>query len=576
MCQACNPSAAALFHEATRRSFIRTGASLASVLAVSAYADGARAQAGRQADTIFYNGPIHTMAASHDHRVEALAISNGRISAIGTKAAVFAQQTATTRMIDLGGHSLFPGFVDPHMHTSFVVMDGWVDLGPFTHKTIEEAMTTLKAAVAKAGPGQWVQAQKIDPSLMQGQPVTRQLLDAIAPDNPVFILESNGHVAYANSKALAIAGINRDMPDPPKGRFVRDANGDLTGRLEEGPAYGQAFAKMPMPSREETAQNLDKLLKLASSVGCTALHDCAIGSPNALELITSGVKDGAPVRAAAFLTSNLMDVWEKEGLKPGAGSDRFRLNGIKFWSDGSNQARTGYLREPYLNSDSRGDLNYSVDQLTAGIRRAHDLGWQVGVHANGDAAIDTTLAAYGNVLGASPRDDHRHRIEHCSILHSEQIARMAALKLSPSFLIGHVHYWGRAFRDRILGPERAKLYDPCASALKAGLRISLHSDYNVTPIDPLRCIDNAVNRVMQDGGEVLNPAERITPFQAVRAMTIDAAWQCRMDNITGSLEIGKYADLVVLDRDPLTIEPGAIRSTKVVETWLEGKRAYSA
>jgi len=153
---------------------------------------------------------------------------------------------------------------------------------------------------------------------------------------------------------------------------------------------------------------------------------------------------------------------------------------------------------------------------------------------------------------------------------------MAKLGISPSFLIGHVHYWGRAFRDHILGPERVKLYDPCASALAHGLRISLHSDYNVTPIDPLRCVSNAVNRDMRDGGEVLNPAERITVRQALRAVTIDAAWQCRMDNVAGSLEAGKYADLVILDRDPFAVDAKAIGTVKVRETWSEGKRTFAA
>jgi predicted amidohydrolase YtcJ len=198
------------------------------------------------------------------------------------------------------------------------------------------------------------------------------------------------------------------------------------------------------------------------------------------------------------------------------------------------------------------------------------------VHANGDAAIDMTLDAYQAALAGGARPDHRHRIEHCSILHAEQMDRMVSLGLSPSFLIGHVHFWGRAFQDRILGPQRAELYDPCASALKRQLRISLHSDYSVTPLGPLRCIDNAVNRTMREGGGTLNPAERISVEQALRAVTIDAAWQCRMDQIVGSLEPGKYADLVILDRDPLRVEAAAIGEIKVLETWFEGRARYTA
>jgi len=202
-------------------------------------------------------------------------------------------------------------------------------------------------------------------------------------------------------------------------------------------------------------------------------------------------------------------------------------------------------------------------------------GWQVCVHANGDAAIDTTIDAYEAVLKAKPRLDHRHRIEHCSILHDDQIARMKALELSPSFLIGHVHYWGRAFRDEILGPERANRLDPCASALKGGLRPTLHSDWSVTEIGPLRMVENAVTRTMRDGGDVLSPAERIPVEAALRMVTADAAWQCRYD-FTGLLSEGKAADLVILDKDPTQVDPLAIRDIPVRETWLDGERRFQA
>lgn len=166
----------------------------------------------------------------------------------------------------------------------------------------------------------------------------------------------------------------------------------------------------------------------------------------------------------------------------------------------------------------------------------------------------------------------RHRIEHCSILHDDQIVRMKALGISPPFLIGHVHYWGRAFRDRLLGLERANRLDPCRSALAGGGgRISLHSDYNVTPIDPLRCIENAVLRDMNEGGGVLNLDECISPSEAIRAVTIDAAWQCHLNETCGSLEVGKAADLVVLEQDPTMVSPDTLRSIRIHSTWLDGE-----
>jgi tetratricopeptide (TPR) repeat protein len=267
------------------------------------------------------------------------------------------------------------------------------------------------------------------------------------------------------------------------------------------------MGKMPLPSAAEMRARTRQLFDRAAAVGCTALHDCGIGlfaGPPDLALLKSVMQDKPPIRYRGMLISTAMDGWEKMGIKPGQGDDWFRVDGIKAWSDGSNQAYTGYQRANYLGRDTRGSLNYTPEQLTEAIRRAHRAGWQVGVHANGDAGIDTTLAAFETVLRETPRSDRRHRIEHCSVLHPEQIAKMRGLGISPSFLIGHVRWWGKAFRDRILGTESARFYDPCASALKGGLRISLHSDWNVTPLEPLRYVGDAVTRIMNEGGDVLN------------------------------------------------------------------------
>lgn len=536
-----------------------------------------RSVRGTQADVIFRNGPIHTMVAGAAP-AEALAVKAGRIVAVGDAGTVDGFRGPDTKIIDLAGAALLPGFVEPHMHASMAVMDDWLDLGPFANATLTDALERLRGAAQAAEPGEWLRGQLLDPALMPGPPITRQLLDTLAPDNPVFVLESNGHIAYANSLALDLGGIGPQTPDPPQGRYVRRADGELTGRLEEGPAFRPVVATLPMPDGPQMASRVRALFERAATVGCTSLNDAGVGAggPQDVDLLGAVMRDDPPVRYSGLLTSDQMPAWIERGLSPGHGDDRLRFIGIKLWSDGSNQGRTGYQREPYLGSDSRGALNYSAELLTSGVRQAHELGWQVAVHANGDAAIDTTLDVFEEVLAHAPRPDHRHRIEHCSILHPGQIARMHRLGVSPSFLIGHVHYWGRAFRDDILGPERAMLYDPCASALRGGLRISLHSDYNVTPLNPLSYVDTAVNRRMRDGGEVLNPAERISVADALRAVTLDAAWQCRSDHLVGSLEVGKYADLVMLDRDPLAVAPEAIGSLRVVETWLEGERRYAA
>ena len=591
MCNACNPKFMAFMSAyGSRRDVLRgmgsgllfTGlAGLARAAGDAPVVPSAAASVAplgtEPAHVIFLSSKIHTMASGQP-AAQAIAVRNGRIMAVGSKASVMGLKGSATKVIDFGDLTVLPGFVDPHMHSNFCGLRPWLDVGPFTTKNMEEALGKIAKAATEVRPGGWVQGKMLDPSLMPGRPLTRQDLDRVSPNVPVFVLESNGHVAYVNSKAIELAKVTKDTPDPPQARFGRDASGELSGRLDEPPAFNPFVAQMPKPSSDEFVGFLRADLDDAAERGCTALHDCGIGGLYAegdIALIDAVMKTDPGVRYAGMLVSTHMKKWREMGLRPGQRSARFTLNGIKAWSDGSNQGGTGYQREPYLGGSSRGALNYQPEEIERVIRDAHDDGWQLGIHANGDAAIDVTLDAFERGTGASGGHRLRHRIEHCSILHDEQIVRMKRLGISPSFLIGHVHFWGRAFRDRLLGPVRADRLDPCHSALKAGLRISLHSDYNVTPIDPLRCVQNAVLRDMREGGGVLNPAERITALQGLRAVTIDAAWQCHIDHLCGSLEPGKAADLVVLEKDPLTVASDEIQSIKIHSTWLDGSRRYA-
>ncbi|WP_397416688.1 amidohydrolase [Phenylobacterium sp.] len=557
-----------------RRGVLRgLGGTFLATAVPTAGATVAHSSERQQVDTIILAERIYTMDA-RDTVVDAVAIRGGRILRTGKRSDILGLKGRRTRVVDLGDYTVLPGFVDPHMHSNFAGLRPWLDVGPFSTPTMDDARTKIRNAAAMAGQGVWVQAKMLDPSIMPGRPFSRQDLDQLSPNVPVFILESNGHNAYANSRAIELAGLTKDTPDPPQGRFERGPDGSLTGRLEEPPAFQPFIQVMTAPSASELVEYLRADLNDAAAKGCTALHDCGVGGLFAeadISLIEAALQDTPPVRYAGMLVSTHYEKWKQMGLRPGLHSPNFSFSGIKAWSDGSNQGLTGYQRKPYLNSSNRGALNYSPEEIETLVRTLHADGWPIGIHANGDAAIDVVLDAFERGTGGEGGHKYRHRIEHCSILHDDQIRRMKALGISPSFLIGHVHYWGRAFRDRLLGPERANRLDPCRSALAGGLRISLHSDYNVTPIDPLRCIENAVLRDMNEGGGILNPAECISPLEAIRAVTIDAAWQCHLDDVCGSLEVGKSADLVVLERDPTTVSPDTLRSIRIHSTWLGGQ-----
>lgn len=528
------------------------------------------------ADLVISGGPVITMN-SLQPRAEYVAVRDGLIVAVGSVEEVASAIGPGTEQLDLEGRTLLPGLIDPHMHFAMVQMAEWVDVSPMATPT-ESAIHDALRSASPTSTG-WVLAKNFDPSITDGHPsLQRDVLDRLVPDLPLIVLESNGHIAWANSRAFEHAGVDRDTTDPPKARYTRDADGELTGRLEESAALS-AFARgLPNLGRAEMSRRIEDLLWDAARKGVTLLHDCGIGAISGtsdLDLLEATIGADSPVRYRGMLVSTCYDEWMDRGVRPGHGDDTFRIDGIKAWSDGSNQAGTGYQRQPYLGTDSRGSLNYTPDELNDVVAKAHSDGWQIGVHANGDAAIDVTIDAFEQALAAHPRVDHRHRIEHCSVLHPDQIERMSSLGLSPSFLIGHVRWWGKAFRDRLLGPDRADRYDPCASAIAAGLRISLHSDWNVTPLEPLRYVEDAVNRIMAEGGDVLNVDERIPITAALRAVTLDAAWQCRADRITGSLEVGKYADVVLLEDDPTAADPTTISQIAVSETRIAGKARWA-
>ncbi|MCB1263616.1 MAG: amidohydrolase family protein [Mycobacterium sp.] len=237
------------------------------------------------------------------------------------------------------------------------------------------------------------------------------------------------------------------------------------------------------------------------------------------------------------------------------------------------------MRENYLGRDSRGVANFTPEQLADNFAKTVAAQWPIMCHANGDAALDMVMDAFAATAKLPSWDPaKRHRIEHCSLLHDEHIAAMATLGVTPSFLMNHVRLWGRVMRDEILGPDRARLLDRYASVVGAGLRASLHCDFSVSPIAPLNYVATAAARTMADGGEVLNPGERVPVAQALRGSTIDAAWMCHADGLVGSLATGKAADFVLLGGDPMAHQddPDAVRDIPVLATYLDGDEVYSA
>jgi len=536
--------------------------------------------------TVFTGGTVLTVDADFSE-VEAIAIRGNKIIAVGSNADVRAAAGADAQIVDLGGKTMLPGFIDAHTHViSGSIVDAVMDyVGMAKYQTVAEVLDHIAARAAAAPAGEWLVFRNFDPAVQEGlDALTFNELDAISTEHPIFVLNASGHLAYANSRAFEVADVPEDVENPPGAEFVRDADGKLTGIMKNNVAYSRVSGAYPALATTNPSEALIGLLSKWSQHGLTTVSELSLGglsqSPADTEVMLSAAGSGrlqARIRAYPFYTLGA-DAWDAAGVKPGTGNAMARVAGYKLVADGSNQGFTGLQREPYLDSDNRGLAYMSADELReAALERAAN-GWQLAIHGNGDAAIDNVLDACEALRDAGiDLAKVRPRIEHCSILHDEQIVRMKELGVSASFLIGHVHYWGVAMRDEVFGEEKAQLLDRCRSCEEAGVGFSVHSDFMVTDPVPLHMIEMAVTRrTSKEPDYVLAPQERISVETAIRAVTSEAAWQLFSEHEIGSLETGKLADFVILEKDPRTVDVDKIKDIRVLETWMDGARVFEA
>lgn len=518
---------------------------------------------------------------------EAMAISGGSIIGIGSLSDVEGLTDASTRTVKPDGR-VIPGLIDPHMHiwTSLLNLT-WTDMSHARCRNFDDVVAVVKAEAEKAGSGQFVLGKLFDPSLYPGEPVlTRSILDQVAPDNPVVVMNASGHYFYVNSAAFKAAGIDDSIVDPPGGTFGR-VDGRLNGVVGEASAQMMFIGALPKPSREDLAAGINVILNAAASRGVTSVREAATGTlAGVAELAMLHQVNTAkrlPVRvstaqfsvATGKTPAQVAAEWAAAGVTPFSGDEMVRADAWKVITDGSNQGRSGYFMQPYLGENAGGHANWTPETMRDVLTVGLDAGWQLMIHTNGDAAVEFAIATLEELLPARPDQDLRHRLEHASFTSTDQLARMAAIGVSPSFLMNHVYYWGAAFRDTILGPTRAARLDRVASAYAAGLRPSLHSDYNVTEINPLQSARTAVFRQLQADGSVLNADECATADQALAAITTNAAWQIHADD-RGSLEVGKRADWAVASADPWSSDPDGWADITFSETFIGGEPAWQA
>ncbi|MFD1157327.1 amidohydrolase [Roseovarius aestuarii] len=534
--------------------------------------------------TLYFNGTILTMDDDHPE-VGAVLTEGERIVAVGDEARLRSNMVAAIE-VDLQGQTMIPAFIDPHGHfpdPGFIQLFR-VDLSAPPRGDCTDmatALARLSEKAAETSKGNWVMGVLFDnTAIAERRMPTREELDSVSTDHPVWVIHASGHNGSANSCALEKHGVDRHTPDPPGGRFGRDPEtGALTGLIEGISAMGEMSATDFLIDRSRFWQGFEACRDEYLSYGVTFAQN-AWASRDMLEHFASLPSGDDPGIDILLLPIGELEPDLSQGPNPLGWPETpyFTLGPRKLFTDGAFQLQTAYLTSPYhkpSNPDAPCGMSYTdVEELNAQVRKLHGLGFQIHCHCNGDAGTDMLLDAIEAAQVNTPRDDHRHTVIHGQVLRDDQLARMARLGVTVSFFSAHIHFWGDRHYDTFLGPDRAARISPAASAEKAGLRYTIHNDASVTPTRPLHLAHCAVNR-RTASGRLLGGDERISAISALRAQTIDAAWQVFQEDQRGSIASGKLADFAVLSGNPL-VEPEKIEQLQVRQTIRRGACVYRA
>ena len=529
------------------------------------------------ADLVLVNGKIWTVNDKQPE-VEAVAVLGNRIAAIGSTGEIRKWIGANTKVIDLQGRRVTPGFNDSHVH----FLDGGMGLASVQlrdARTPEEFRDRIRDFAAKLPKGRWILNGNWDhenwtpPNLP-----TRRLIDAVTPDNPVFINRLDGHMCLANSLALKLAGVTRETPDPPGGTIVRDANGEPTGVLKDA-AMSYVSKVIPNPGEEVIAEAIRAAMRYAAENGVTSVQDMS-ASPEVFAVYQKLLANGElTVRIYGHQPLSEWGRLARAGIRAGFGNDKIKIGGLKGFADGSLGSTTALFFEPYLDdpktSGLPSDEMFPENKMLNNILGADKAGLQIAVHAIGDKANKTILDMFAEVEKQNGARDRRLRIEHAQHLRMEEIKRFGSQRVIASMQPYHAIDDGRWAENRI-GPNRAKGTYAFRSLLDAGATLAFGSDWFVAPMEPMMGIYAAVTRRTLDNKRPQGwvPEQKITVAEAVRAYTMGSAYASGDEKIKGSIEVGKLADLAVLSADIFKIDPVEIEKAKVVMTVFDGKVIY--
>ena len=545
------------------------------------------------ANLALVNGRVYTMDAAR-RWASAVAVSQGRIVGVGTDADVRELIGPGTDVVDLGGRMLLPGFQDAHVHPP---SSGYEML----HCNLSEAYSVpeyerIVREYAAAHPDDaWIVGAGWSMDVFPSGNPPKEPLDRVVADRPVRLWSRDGHSVWVNSRALEIAGVSRDTPDPVDGWIVRDEEGDPTGTLHEG-AFELVERFVPEPSAEDRIDGLRTAQTYLHSLGITAWQDAIVGGHDpTLDTYVSFARSGeltARVVGALWWDRHrgIEQVEDLIPLRERGRAGRFRATSVKIMQDGVIEKLTAAVLEPYLDADGRPTQTYGksfveAEDLKAGVTRLDAEGFQVHVHAIGERAVREALDAFEAARAANGPNDHRHHIAHIQVVHPDDVPRFRELGVianaQPLWAVNE----GQMLHLTIpfLGPERSSWQYPFASLVRSGAMLAMGSDWSVSSANPLWEMHVAVNRTAPSAyeygggtGEPFLPDERIDLPTALAGFTINSAYVNHLDHLTGSIEVGKRADLAVLDRDLFAHPVEEIAHASVMLTFVDGKRVYDA
>ena len=525
-------------------------------------------------DLILFNGNIVTVEPSMP-KANAVAISGDRFTAVGGNEDVLNMAAGRAKKIDLAGRTVLPGFIDAHSHPAFAGLAHLksVDADLRSIAAIQEA---IRNRALKTPKGQWVTAFKYDDTkTSDGRRLNRQDLDEAAPEHPVFVQHRGGHTAYVNSTALRVAKLSKESKDPAGGRLDRDPQtGELTGRLEEKAAD---LVESLIPAEVSAADRRDGvrlISEMMSRTGITSVHD-AYASPSDLMAYQDAHQAGElRLRVYALIGHTHLEKMLAAGVRTGFGDDWVRVGAMKMTCDGSISERTARLSKPYAGRpDDFGIIVTEKPVLYERVRKAHENGWQIGSHAHGDVGIAMVLDVYEQVAREIPRRDPRFRIEHCTVINDSLVARMKSLGVIPNPFGTYVYYHGEKMRE--YGADRLQHMFAMRTFLDAGLRPTMTSDYPPGPFEPMMALQSMVTRT-DIKGNVWGANQKISVEEAVRVGTMHGAYASFEERVKGSISSGKFADLVVVGRDPFKTPPSELIEIPVERTMVGGKWVWES